>query len=135
MAQQLCLSSLLVSCGWKTKDFSVKLILSTILFKYCMIVHLFKDMFLRRCDVFIWRLLNKDIHGWWKNRPDLGMNLPASVYYCYIGTLSILIQAVTCRPQQSYKQKGKLKEIILQFCTLNIHILHIKWGLHHRVAG
>lgn len=67
MAQQLCLSSLLVSCGWKTKDFPVKLILSTVLFKYCMIVHLFKDVFLRRCDVFIWWLLNKDIRGWWKN--------------------------------------------------------------------
>lgn len=107
MAQQLSLSSLLVSCGWKT-DYPVKLILNTILFKYCIVDSAYLNMFVRRCDalcdVFMaatkWRwmcLFDESIWPWY-----------VSPHVCYIiamEELSILIQAVTCSLQQSYRSK------------------------------
>lgn len=62
LAQHLCLSGRLVSCGLKTKDFPVKLMQNTISLKYFMMLHLFKHTFPNdvTCDVFMPGRLNLD---------------------------------------------------------------------------
>lgn len=79
MAQHLCLSGRLVSCGWKTKDFPVELIQNTVSLKYFTMLHLFKHTFpeLRWCHT--WRLHAEFRQLLWeqcRNRCDLVKNVP-----------------------------------------------------------
>lgn len=90
MAQQLCLPGRLVSCGWTTKDYPVKLMPNTISLKYFMMLYFFKHTFPKRWWCHIWCLharaakFRQMLREYWRNWSDPVINVRiSSSVYCY----------------------------------------------------